>query len=205
MAVLLARIMGRVGARCALALAASAVPGWVCPAAAGPVGPHPFAGLTAVSEQDLAERRGGFDFAGMKFEFGAQVRTVIDGQLALQSTFTVNDSGQLSGQQVIGGAGRPVDAATAARLAAAGLKGADLAGVAAGGGVIVQDAKGTTLAVHDISQSRVIGLLVNTASDRQIQQQLNITVGVARFKEFQQAVRDTLLSNRIGLQSGQLP
>ncbi|MEJ2644476.1 MAG: hypothetical protein P8180_06005 [Gammaproteobacteria bacterium] len=159
----------------------------------------PFAGLQVASEQELAERRGGFAFAGMKFEFGAQVRTVIDGQLALQSTFMLDRNGQLSGQQQIGAGAQPLDAATAAQLAEAGLQQG-----AAGAGVIVQDAKGTTLAVHDVTQRRVIGVLANTASDRRIQQQINVTVNVARFREFQQAVRDTLLSNRIGLQTGEL-
>ncbi|HKJ10517.1 MAG TPA: hypothetical protein VKA76_15630 [Gammaproteobacteria bacterium] len=161
----------------------------------------PFAGLQVASEQELAERRGGFDFAGMTFKFGARVRTVIDGQLALQSTYVLDAGGQLSGQQSIGAGARALDAATAAQLVAAGLQqGVD----AAGAGVIVQDAKGSTLAVHDVSQRRVIGLLANTASDRRIQQQIDVTVSVARFKQFQQAVRDTLLSNRIGLQTGEL-
>ncbi|MEJ2685844.1 MAG: hypothetical protein P8124_01305 [Gammaproteobacteria bacterium] len=164
-----------------------------------------FAGLQVASEQELAERRGGFDFAGMTFKFGAQVRTVIDGQLALQSTYVLDAGGQLSGQQSIGAGARALDAATAAQLVEAGLQqGVDAVGAAAGAGVIVQDAKGSTLAVHEVSQRRVIGLLANTASDRRIQQQIDVTVSVARFRQFQQAVRDTLLSNRIGLQTGEL-
>jgi len=55
--------------------------------------PDVFGELPAVSAEELQAMRGGFDFGGLEFEFGAQLRTFVDGRLALESLISYTAAG----------------------------------------------------------------------------------------------------------------
>lgn len=79
------------------ALAAlSATAGAVLPSTPGD---DVFHDLPALATDELQALRGGFEFAGLKFDFAAQLRTFVDGRLALETLITYTDSGMASQQQ----------------------------------------------------------------------------------------------------------
>jgi hypothetical protein len=74
----------------------------------------------AVSNHDLAKMRGGFfTAAGAQFDFGASVRTMVNGQLALLSTLNWTPAGPQV--QQLAGLGQSIQALVASDLAKAGI------------------------------------------------------------------------------------
>src|SRR6056297_32361 len=67
-----------------------------------------------VSDAELASLRGGFSIGGVELSFGAQVRTVVDGRVALETRLVPNGNGEwrrLDGtgaQGLIDAAGSPI-------------------------------------------------------------------------------------------------
>jgi hypothetical protein len=59
-----------------------------------PHGPAPvdLAAMEPLSEDILSEQRGGFMFEGMDITFGAEIRTIINGELVLQTNLTVDNN-----------------------------------------------------------------------------------------------------------------
>lgn len=55
-----------------------------------------FKDLSALDADELRTLRGGFEFAGLKFDFAAQLRTYVDGRLALETLMSYTDSGAVT-------------------------------------------------------------------------------------------------------------
>ena len=73
-----------------------------------------------VSNADLSDMRGGFFVAGgAQFDFGASIRTLVNGQLALQTNLSWTPAGSVV--QQLAGLGTSIQAEVAGDLAKAGI------------------------------------------------------------------------------------
>lgn len=156
-----------------------------------------FAGLAVVGDTELAALRGGFSLRGMEFEFGVNARTYVDGQLALESVFTLTGESEPAIQS-LPLSGTPVGTLIMNNGTGDTLSGnMDLSTLAGANGLVISDSKGATGILHQVNRDRVLSVLVNRADGRVIQQEFDINVTVGGFKQFQQAVGSALLNSRI--------
>lgn len=180
-----------------------------------------FDDLPAISADELKELRGGFEFAGLKFDFAAYLRTFVDGRLALETLIKYTDVGTLQQHQLLpaqntGGIPPPNAGTSGAeetvQVLGAGqgpspaqlnLPGVDLSGLKDAAGILINDRTGAILALHEATRDRITSLVVNQATGRDIRQELNIDVTVENFRQFQETLRGTILNNKIGTTSSQ--
>lgn len=163
---------------------------------------------TVLSQIELEAQRGGFSFAGLNFEFGANIRSFIDNRLVLESIITITQEGTIQHQAVSlpdnmpdttrgtnvapqPGSGTPQSVITNAP------PNVDLSGLGNALGVSVNDHKGFTAALHEATRQRITSTLVNTANHRDLRQELEVRVNVENFRQFHQNVRQSLLNNRL--------
>lgn len=127
-----------------------------------------------LDDKALDEQRGGFVTAGgFTFGFGADVRTFVDGSLALESKVTWTGDGPDAGPN------GPISTVT------------------------IPGIGGVSTIVHDFTAGQVRSLVSNTASDRLIVQDTNATITLPGFDAMQQGIaQQQLLSglqNAVGL------
>jgi len=130
-----------------------------------------------LTDMELAAERGGLRLpTGMEVGFGASVRTFVDGAPVLETKLVWTDQGAIQTQ-------------AAPQLAAQGPSGqvtlsegaAQLPGVAlAGDG-------GSTVVLHELSSARIANIVVNTANNRDIRQEVQIDLAIPELAQLQQA------------------
>ncbi|AYG94329.1 hypothetical protein D8I30_03365 [Brevundimonas naejangsanensis] len=131
-------------------------------------------GPQAMTDDDLAEARGGFMTAGgFTFGFGAVVRSYVNGQLALKTQLTWTPAGPVT-QQTQHSVPGVQDLASAMQGLAAG--GIDLSGLQNAGGVAVIDSDGATAILHNITTSQLQNLIINNADNRNIRQEMELNL-----------------------------
>lgn len=220
----------RAASRSLLVLAMTAV---IAPDSSGAELPLPaapdedFAGLPALTADELQALRGGFEIAGLKFDFAAELRTFVDGRLALETLVTYTKTGTatqhrplplpeaVTGITATGSplestadtaAANPADPETSVQLLGPGqsrtpaqltLPGVDLSGLKDATGILINDRKGAILALHEATRERITSMVVNQASGRDIRQELNVSVTVQNFQQFRDSLRSTLLNGRL--------
>lgn len=184
--------------------------------------PDPFRNLAVVGERELAAARGGLELGGLSLEFGADVRTYVDGSLALQTLVNMVDDRLVSHTishiapetaatntaATGGGATNATTASTETNNTGMGPSAAtapgkvattvNLAGLPSGSRVVLSNSSGITAVVHQVTRERIVSALVNTANNRVLQQKLNVNVTIHNFRQYQQAVRDALLNSQLG-------
>lgn len=244
-------------------------------AAIGPI--SPFAAFPIIGHDEMAQLRGGFNVAGLELQFGANVRTLIDNVVRLETVVHFTKAGLVSarpdlsqlaagtpsaggaqfaniaqqtaglvknvakeavnepgagasqttsalgalanrikgaalssvghatpssvGQATANGAGaQPVstaDPATVSQLGSGGTQ-VDLSGLGDNiRGIVLNDTKGLTAAIQEVAQNRVTSTVINQANDRRIQVQLNLQVDVKNFSQYSEALRSSLLNQRL--------
>ncbi len=137
----------------------------------------------ALNDAQLAEVRGGFMTPlGVDIGFGAVVRTTIDGVLALETRM----SWTANGAETTNAAGAPTDPAQVNDLATAG--GINLGPASGWRGIVSPGDGGATAALHDLSQNSISSLIVNTASNRNIRQETEITLNIPEFADLQSGI-----------------
>lgn len=163
-----------------------------------------FAGLTVIKENVLGTMRGGFRVGGLDIGIGANVRTLFDGQVALESLITLTESGLVSrpvgangetatrpGLTIIGSGG------SQSRLRDSAPASVRLPGLNGSQGAVLNDNRGFTASLHQITRDRILSTVINQASGRRIRHEINVDVTIRNFRQFQQAVRSAVLPNRI--------
>lgn len=227
-----------------------------------------FAPFPVISHDEMARLRGGFDIGGLNLEFGANVRTLIDNIVRLETVVHFTPGGLVSSQPGlaraagapnVGGAQLANVAQQTAELvkniAKSSVNGArtsqansvsslqDLANRIQGGnfpsagnaaangahipsvgtaadptvshlgssgaqldlsglgdnirGVVLNDTKGLTAAIQNITQNQITSTVINQANDRRIQVQLNLQVDIKNFSQYSAAIRNSLLNQRL--------
>ena len=76
--------------------------------------------------------------------------------------------------------------------------GVSLSGVENYSGVVVNDAKGFTAALHDITRQAIISSLISTASDRKVSQRLELDVRLQNLGEVRAAAIRAAVAQRLG-------
>lgn len=163
---------------------------------------------TVLSQVELEAQRGGFSFAGLNFEFGANIRSFIDNRLVLESIITITQDGTIQHQAVSLPDNMPdttqvtnvvpqLESGTPKSVITNAPPNVDLSGLGNALGVSVNDHKGFTAALHEATRQRITSTLINTANHRDLRQELEVRVNVENFRQFHQDVRQSLLNNRI--------
>lgn len=140
-----------------------------------------------VEDQDLDKLRGGFIWSGLDINFGADIRTYVNGELMLQTILNWTDNGAEIMQTASAGLS-PVDAS--------GLEG----GIFSNGSIRMKlgDSPayllngGRTLIGHETANG-VQNMLINTARGLDSVQDVNATIGLGGYQDF----RSDLLRDRI--------
>ena len=175
----------------------------VCPCIAGP-----FEGAAPVGPATLeSERAGFFSAAGVEFGFAATLQTMVDGQVALTTTLTLQDNGSVDQQTNVNpnleaalNAGAPGTTVTAVnggqQLSAA--TGLDLSGVQ-GAGIVIKSDSGITAVLNNIGANQFQNVVVNTANSQAISQNTAITVSLPAFSAAQAGTQQIMngLSNTL--------
>lgn len=142
----------------------------------------------ALDTSDLEREVGGFQTpSGLEVGFGAEVRTYVDGQLALQTHLTWTDQGAVQ--------------TTTAANGSTDLSGAAGAGIhidgAPGTGLFLPGDNGGTVVLHGLDSDQISGLIFNTADNRDIRQEVNVTLNVPDLTQFQKDVLGQKLDMRL--------
>ena len=157
---------------------------------------------------DLAALRGGFSLRGLEMEFGASLRSFQDGRLLMETLVNVTDRGTRTTTTIP----RALDTLspgpdTAARTGSrppAADRGIELNGLGNAGRVVVNDARGVTASIHEVTRQRILGVLVGRATDTALRQEAQVDVTIRNFSQFQQTVRQAILNNHLGRSSAPL-
>lgn len=147
-----------------------------------------------MTDAELADMRGGYLTAGgVVFDFGAIVRTYVDGALALETRLTWTPTGPIT-EQVTG------DLPGWTTLIPGQFGGLDLTGLPAGAnGLVLTDENGSTALVHNVLNGQLQNMVLNAANGRDIRQDMQVMLTLPNFEAMQ---RDYSL-DRLGTQIGQ--
>ncbi len=149
-----------------------------------------------VSDAELADQRGGFTLAGMEIRFGAEMRTYLNGDLALMTVVNWGPNGVTSSQIASG-------ALSAARLDAlqAGLAGSGSFALKVGDTPVYLANNGQT-ALLQRADSAIQNVLINTASNISVTQQTEATLDLSGYQGFQTDILSSRLSDVLGSSMG---
>ncbi|WP_227369277.1 hypothetical protein [Halomonas sp. M20] len=151
------------------------------------VGPL-FADAEIIEETALEDLRGGFTAGGIDMSFGATLRTMID-DIRLETVMNITRAGEnivsqtLENTRHLRGAtdrreitqvgpatGKSIIETTPESVSVPGLKNLS--------GWVVQDPKGFSAALHNLTQDAIMSAVISNASGRDIRQQLDIRLDV---------------------------
>lgn len=163
-------------------------------------GAQPFHAIPTASPEQLAILRGGLRVGGLDMAFAANVRTLVNGAVVLESNTNLTPGGTLathSSMPTVGVNPQTLSFVSGQGGAGSGALPASLSGLAGHTGVVVEDPSGLTTALHSVTREQILGVVLTTASDQQIRQEINVEVTVSNFGQFQESVRSALFSSRL--------
>lgn len=151
-------------------------------------GGDPIAALERVSDEELAEQRGGFAFNGMEISLGAEIRTFFGDQLVLQTNVSWTPEGATT-TQIVSGALTPADAT----MLQAGLLSSGGITMRVGDDAVYLANDGATALIHR-TENGLQNVLINTASNVDIRQEVDATLGLQGYEGF----RTEMIGSRVG-------
>jgi hypothetical protein len=163
--------------------------------------PDSYAGSPVVAREELRSMRGGLAIAGLDIQFGATVRTMVNGSLAAETILTLTDNGTLERQTTFldGAVLRPVAGDLAnlpsSRIEAAALKDAT--------GFVLNDPTGVTAALNDVTLQHASNIVINTVPGHDIQQFIDMQLTIQNFGQISTALHADMLAGRLA-QAGQI-
>ncbi len=161
---------------------------------------QPFDAIPTVSPDALAAQRGGLRVGGLDMEFAANVRTLVNGALVLETITNLTPGGTTSTQARMPASGAPAQTlrfVSGQGNAQANALPANLSGLVGQTGVVIEDPTGVTTALHNVTREQILGVIFTSASNQQIRQEINVEVTVSNFGRFQEAARSALFSGRL--------
>ena len=162
---------------------------------ATPANSDPFFAAETLSDEQLAEQRGGFVFQGMTIAFGADIRSYVNDELALRTIISWTAEGQTM-ERFVSPSLTAVDAAQ--------IQG----GILTSGGISMRVGdesvflanNGQTALVH--SSDAIQNVLINTASNVSLNQQVDAVLDISGYAAFADALASTRMSDAIGAVMG---
>lgn len=140
------------------------------------------AGPAALSDDELDGQRGGLRTPiGLDVGFGASVRTFVDGALVFESRLTWTEGG-LRSEEVV----NDLSSITGAPVRLGVL-----------GGIVANPPGGATTVIHNLAMDRIANMVINTADNRTIRQETNITLVLPQLMEIQQRVAADRLASAL--------
>lgn len=167
---------------CRLLFAVGSFAALACPAHAEQPKPAWGDGVEVMDDAELGDLRGGFAVGGYDINFGAVVTTYVNGAPALSTNVTWTDVGAMV-SQTIGAAGQNIADLTQQQRDALGIGDLDNAG-----GVVITDASGVTALVHNVADGALQNILINSATGRDITQDVDVTLSLPGFELIQNAL-----------------
>jgi len=148
--------------------------------------------LPVVPDAELAESRGGFSWQGVEIGLGAEIRTYLDGALVLQTNISWTATGATA-TQLVSGALTPADAAQlqAGLLSRSGIS-------MRVGDQSVFMANGGQTALIQRTDGAIQNVLINRASNISARQEVDATLDLHNFGQFQQQIGQSRMGDAIG-------
>lgn len=155
----------------------------------------PLVDAAVVSDEVLAEQRGGFAFQGMVIAFGADIRSFVNDELALRTIVSWTPQGSTI-ERFVSPALTAVDASQ--------IQG----GILTSGGITMRVGNeqvflannGQTALVQ--STDAIQNVLINTASNVSLSQQVDAVLDISGYAPFRDALASTRMSDAIGAVMG---
>lgn len=146
--------------------------------------------IAVMEDEEMADARGGIAIApGLDINFGALITTFIDDVPTLTTQLTWSETGALV-RQTLGNLGQPIQDLSPAALAALGID--SLGGL---GGVVIDDENGLTTVVHNVTDGALQNIVINSANDRNLRQEIAVTLEIPGFELMQAG----FITDRLGL------
>jgi hypothetical protein len=148
--------------------------------------------VAIVPDDDLDEQRGGFVWNGVQVSLGANIKTYLNGELALQTTLNWNADGYVA-TQYVSGALTPLALANiqpGVRLPN------NVPNLIANGSAFLAN-EGQTLIIQRTDGS-LTNMLINTANNISAQQQIDATIDLSGMQAFQSNLASDMFANALG-------
>ena len=145
--------------------------------------------MVELSDVEMADAHGGFDWAGMNISFGADVQTYLNGQLALQTIVNWTANG-ITKETIVGS---QLSLATASSGGAWGIT--VPTSLAANSVYFAND--GRTALIQN-TNGALQNVLINTMSNLNAVQQTNATVTLGNYSAFAAALRAGAMNMSVG-------
>lgn len=145
---------------------------------------------SVIAEEELDQMRAGFNIGGLDVDFGASLHTLVDNSVELVSVVNFTRAGtDLVSQSFSAPAGTASRVGPGTGLTVTDMTpgNVDLAGLANFSGVALNDPKGFTAALHNITRDAIVSGVVSNASGRDVQQRINIDVRLNNVGELKAA------------------
>lgn len=159
--------------------------------------------LEPIGHVEMETLRGGFVIAGIDMNFGATLRTVVD-NVRMDTVFSITKAGSQITSQTVSHADAStlqgvtlVGDGTGQTLVALTPAGINLAGMKDFSGLVLNDSKGFTSVLHNVTQNSIVGSVVSDASNRDIQQQLNVGIQINNLPALQAAKQGMDIMNSL--------
>lgn len=150
-----------------------------------------------VADEDLDELRGGFVYSGLNINFGADIRTYVNGELLLQTVLNWSDEGPQTIRTAAASLS-PVDVST--------LEGGILANgnirMKIGGSPVYLLNGGRTAISHETTNG-IQNMLINTANGFNSVQEVNATLGLSGYQDFNRDLMRDRLGSALDTVAGQ--
>lgn len=144
----------------------------------------PWAGVEIIAEDEMDDLRGGFEIpgTGITLNLGAVVTTVLNGQPVLTTNITWTDAGTIV-EQTMANVGQSLADLTPEEREELGV--ADLAEA---GGLVINDEAGVTALVHNVTEGALQNIIINSATGRNIEQDIDVTLELPGFEMIQNSL-----------------
>jgi hypothetical protein len=146
----------------------------------------------SISDDELSEQRGGFQFAGMEIKLGADIRTFLNSELVLHTVITMDENGYNRAQTV--GTGLTLADADALRnnvLSNGAIR------MNVGNSQVFLANEGRTAIIHG-NEGALQNILVNTESNITATQDVTATLDLQGYDGFASTVTSDQLSRSLG-------
>ncbi len=146
----------------------------------------------SISDDELSEQRGGFQFAGMEIKLGADIRTFLNSELVLHTVITMDENGYNRAQTV----GTELTLADADALRNNVLSNGAIR-MNVGNSQVFLANEGRTAIIHG-NEGALQNILVNTESNITATQDVTATLDLQGYDGFASTVTSDQLSRGLG-------